>query len=338
MMLKRAAATSSGETYSALLISSVLAAHAKTSRPRASDLASMVLRAAFSTSAPGLLASLVPSGSSSKTLLAALLDGSTLSGKNWNSSAMRRYRTRLAHLIAGLRTRELEYSLLPTLTASGYGSNRGGAAGRTGATRYSLESLAKLCPPLALPTLTANRSTYQRRRGVTYPILQGIAQSLSVTADMPETIMATDGASRSNGAANAPAHDSAPVLLPTLTASSATRGAAVRGKKAQGGPSLQELLLPTLCSRDEKGPGPAHTKSGVDLPQTVGGHLSPEFCEWYMGFPAGHTLPIQRWLEEQDALKRARRESGLRHSETPARRNKRKSSVTSSASSSKPSA
>jgi hypothetical protein len=108
--------------------------------------------------------------------------------------------------------------------------------------------------------------------------------------------------------------------LPTLTASSATRGAAKRGQNAQGGPSLQEaILMPTLTARDEKGPGPAHTKAGSDLPQWVGGHLSPTFCEWFMGFPLGWTEPV----------------IGSPRSATRARRSKRKSPATSSESSSK---
>jgi hypothetical protein len=115
-----------------------------------------------------------------------------------------------------------------------------------------------------------------------------------------------------------PSHQNLP-MLPTLTASSASRGAAVRGKNAQGGPSLQEALLPTLCARDEKGPGPVHTKAGSDLPQAAGGHLSPTFCEWYMGFPVGWTEPV----------------IGSPRSATRARRNKPKSSATSSESSSK---
>lgn len=41
--------------------------------------------------------------------------------------------------------------LLPTLTASSYGSNKGGAAGRVGAPRWSLQSLAQKG---LLPTLT----------------------------------------------------------------------------------------------------------------------------------------------------------------------------------------
>jgi DNA (cytosine-5)-methyltransferase 1 len=38
------------------------------------------------------------------------------------------------------------------------------------------------------------------------------------------------------------------------------------------------------------GPRPTHTKSGVDLPQVLGGHLCPTFCEWFMGYPKDWTL------------------------------------------------
>jgi hypothetical protein len=83
-------------------------------------------------------------------------------------------------------------------------------------------------------------------------------------------------------------------------------------------PSLVEMarrgrLLPTLACRDEKGPGPTHTKSGVDLPQTLGGHLNPMWCLWFMGFPAD-------WLDVDDAHVFAR--SGTRSS-----RSARKSSA-----------
>ena len=88
-------------------------------------------------------------------------------------------------------------------------------------------------------------------------------------------------------------------------------------------PTLQGLaMLPTLCSRDERGPAPKQTKGGRNLPREAGGHLSPEFCEWFMGFPVGHTAPMIG-LE-------------LRRSATVAVRNKRKSSATSSDCLSKP--
>lgn len=64
-------------------------------------------------------------------------------------------------------------------------------------------------------------------------------------------------------------------------------------------PSMQKwaghrALLPTLCARDHKGPGPSHTKGGTDLPTSLGlrgRSLSPTWCEWFMGFPVGWTEP-----------------------------------------------
>jgi hypothetical protein len=53
-------------------------------------------------------------------------------------------------------------------------------------------------------------------------------------------------------------------------------------------------MLPTLTRRDEKGPGPTHTKAGQDLPQSLGGHLSADWCRWFMGFPVG-------WLDVNGA-------------------------------------
>jgi hypothetical protein len=116
------------------------------------------------------------------------------------------------------RTSERECSsLLPTLTARPYGTNQGGAAGRTGKVRESLQTMAK------------------------------------------------------NGR-----------LLPTLT------------RKANLlAPSMHKWaghrLLATLCARDAKGPRQAGTKGSRNLPRELGGHLSPTFCEWLMGFPEGWT-------------------------------------------------
>jgi hypothetical protein len=63
---------------------------------------------------------------------------------------MRRYRSRLQQAISGHRTDDPESSLLPTLTACSYGSNKGGQ--KPGHARHSLQSLAKQG---LLPTLTA---------------------------------------------------------------------------------------------------------------------------------------------------------------------------------------
>jgi hypothetical protein len=83
-------------------------------------------------------------------------------------------------------------------------------------------------------------------------------------------------------------------LLPTLLSSAEDKGGATYGR---GNLTLRGTLelLPTLTTRDEKGPGPANKhKGGKDLPHTLGGHLNPDWCLWFMGFPAG-------WLDVDDA-------------------------------------
>lgn len=64
--------------------------------------------------------------------------------------------------IPELATVERESSLLPTPTASSYGSNQGGAAGRVGKVRYSLEQMARRG---LLPTPTASRRSGLQSHG-----------------------------------------------------------------------------------------------------------------------------------------------------------------------------
>ncbi len=261
--------------------SSASGALVRTSALLATEAASMVLRAAFSTSAPESLASFSPSGSSSKTLLRVLLDGSTLSGQSWESSGMQRYLSRLQQAISARRIDDPESCLLPTLTASTYGSSNNGSP------------------------KDGKREQYAQKGK---PSLFGMAKQ---------------------------------GLLPTLTAT-----ANMLSPSMQKWPCHRNLtMLPTLCARDEKGPGPAHTRSGSDLPQAVGGHLSPTFCEWFMGAPIGFTLPIATHYAEQvvtSPATSASRANGQAlvanaspRSATPARQPSRKSRVKSSASSSR---
>lgn len=84
-------------------------------------------------------------------------------------------------------------------------------------------------------------------------------------------------------------------LLPTLTASSATRGSCP-GEARRHSPNLETVvkLLPTMTRRDDKGPG-TRRSGAADLPASLGGHLNPTWCLWFMGFPAD-------WLDVDDAL------------------------------------
>lgn len=120
------------------------------------------------------------------------------------------------------------FAKLPTPTAKSYGSNQGGAAGRTGKVRHSLDAMARMGK---LPTPQAS---------------DGLGG--------PRGVNATKGFRQLKTLA-------AQGKLPTTTASAGTRGKAVRGKNAQGGPSLGESVT---------GPGR---------------RLNPRFVEWMMGIP-----------------------------------------------------
>ena len=317
---------------------------ARTSRPLAHELALMVLRAASGSSASGSSPSLLPAGWSWRTWRVVQRTGSPTSGQGWRDSDTRAYRSRLRQATVELRTGEPESSSWPTLTTA----------------RNLLSPSMEKWPAhrRLLPTLTAESygSTNNGTR-------DGSTSYLTAGTESLET-MARKG--RLNEARVERA------LLPTLTASSATRGTAMRGQNAQGGPSLQEAiemgmtvptltkseatrgsqqtyargnptltgmarsLSPTLCARDAKGPGPGHTKGGDDLPKKAGGHLSPEFCEWFMGYPIGWTEVETGPSPRRNLRKERRRQEAKRQAQgsessgsgTPSSRTKRKSSAT----------
>ena len=65
------------------------------------------------------------------------------SSKTWKALVILRRGEYSARLKSERLTRENESTFLPTPSATQYGSNQGGAAGRTGKVRHSLESMAK---------------------------------------------------------------------------------------------------------------------------------------------------------------------------------------------------
>lgn len=64
--------------------------------------------------------------------------------------------------------------LLPAPTATSYGSNRGGAAGRKGAARLSLEQMALRG---ALPTPCVSRKTWNKKGDATFAGLGMVAET-----------------------------------------------------------------------------------------------------------------------------------------------------------------
>lgn len=129
---------------------------AKISRARERARAYLESAQACGLSLPGSSKSSALDGSLSKTSPAALSDGSIKCDHTWEGSAMKRYRSLSQRKMSELLTSGAGSSLLPTPSASRYGSNKGGAKGRTRKERPSLDTLAKR-GLLATPTATANQ-------------------------------------------------------------------------------------------------------------------------------------------------------------------------------------
>lgn len=113
---------------------------------------------------------------------------------------------------------------------------------------------------------------------------------------------------------------SAAKLWPTPTASLADKGGRITPRKSREGGTLIEAvssrMWPTPCASAAKGSSPAALtrKSGKDrsndridhaVMASDGGQLNPEWVEWLMGWPIGHTAlePLataryQEWLQQ----------------------------------------
>ncbi len=66
-------------------------------------------------------------------------------------------------------------------------------------------------------------------------------------------------------------------------------------------------LLPAVMGRDWRSPGnPLHPRlqrsNGLPLNETLGVYLSPEICEWVMGFPPGWSELPPKDPSASDAL------------------------------------
>lgn len=113
---------------------------------------------------------------------------------------------------------------------------------------------------------------------------------------------------------------SAAKLWPTPTASLADKGGRITPRKGREGGTLIEAvssrMWPTPCASASKGSSPAalKRKSGKDrsndridhaVMASDGGQLNPEWVEWLMGWPIGHTAlePLEtakyrEWLQQ----------------------------------------
>lgn len=287
----------SAPTTSSLPTSSAGASPARMSLELAKELASLVLNGAYGASFGESSASSDQLGWWSKTSRLAQRSGWIPSLGTWNSSAMRRYRSRFrqlmsAHPISGAGSSLLAAlygelpRLLPTPTVKGNHAKKehGGKSGDGLATAINRIGL--------LPTPTSNDSS----RGDCPSERQRRNPALPTAAKLLPTPTSRDATSGPGHAATAQGSPNLrTVLLPTPTASS--YGSNKGGAAGREGPerlSLEAMgkrgLLPTPCARDYKGSPGQGTKGGQSLPRALGQTrrcLNPAFVEWMMGFPPG---------------------------------------------------
>ena len=150
---------------------------------------------------------------------------------------------------------------LPTPSAQSYGSNQGGAAGRTGKARPSLDTMAR---HNLWPTPRASDATAGPEATKTRP----------------------SGAKGSTNLAGAAA------MWPTPSASLGSHGGLVTPSKARAGETLIEAvsldMWPTPTARGASR-GAGWDRPGRPLSERAGGPLNPTWVEWLMGFPLGWT-------------------------------------------------
>lgn len=152
----------------------VVDSRARTSAPQANVAGFRASDLGYGESTSGSSARSRRASSSSKTLRVALEGGCPLCGEICTCWGTVPVPTRFLPPTSERLTSEGVSSLLPTPTASTYGSNQGGAAGRKGAVRLSLEAMARRG---LLPTPRAQRTTYDTRHGKIYAAIGSLAGS-----------------------------------------------------------------------------------------------------------------------------------------------------------------
>ena len=200
------------------------------------------------------------------------------SSQTWKQIVTKRrgeYLARLksAHLIAGS-----ESSYLPTPTATTYGSNQGGAAGRTGKVRHSLESIAKrnLWPT---PTTQDNPQIGgkdKRRTTLGGAVRDWPTPAANVRDASPRWTKTRNGKQEPE-----PNLAAAVMTWPTPSARD-HKGGYIGGRMRNGKVSLDTLdvAVQHLSNKDQKS-----------------GTLNPNWVEWLMGLPTGWT-DLGSWATE----------------------------------------
>lgn len=197
----------------------------------------------------------------------------------------------------GLLTGERESGLLPTPSASSYGTNQGGAAGRVGPLRPSLETMAreglwpkslttavKTWPTPSESAAKQGQNKSDGRRGQT---LVGAARGQMWPTPTIDGNYNRKGLSKTSGDG-----------LATVVAQ--TRKTWLTPKTPTGGGKPQ---------RTTKGGGLRKLEDQVA--QEAVGQLNPQWVEWLMGWPSGWTALEELEPEEFKRWERGAREGTL---------------------------
>lgn len=276
------------------------------------------------------LAKLDPTTSSWKTFQHSLVEDSETFSETWPRSGT--MRSGIAYLLPQLvpLTDETGYGLLPTPASTAYGSNQGGAMGRVGPVRLSLESMARQD---RWPTPTADDAKNGANRtatrynpnskhhdGVTltdairmWPTPRSSPNENRQTKPTPSQLAGEHGMNLST----------AVQMWPTPTARdwrSESCSPQVQNKlhaKTRGKTLSWEVTWATPTAGDANIAGVnQHTHTlGRQIRREEGtGLLNPTWVEWLMGFPLEWTV-LEPW--EMPWSRRSRKLSGKRFKKKP---------------------
>jgi hypothetical protein len=192
------------------------------------------------------------------------------SSRTWKDLVMRRRGEYSARLKSARHIRESESISLPTPSATSYGSNQGGAAGRTGKVRHSLESMAK---HNLWPTPTAqdnNQIKGKDKRGTT---LGGAVRNWPTPTANSRDATPRWTKTRNGKQLVEPNLAGAVQTWPTPSAMD-HKGGYIGGRIRNGKVSFDTLdvAVQHVSNKDKKS-----------------GTLNPDWVEWLMGVPTGWT-------------------------------------------------
>jgi DNA (cytosine-5)-methyltransferase 1 len=188
----------------------------------------------------------------------------------------------LFQLVPSMRnTEEIDVSLLPTPTATSYGTNQGGAMGRTGKVRPSLQTMARhnLWPTpdasqrgARSTDLVVNESTVKRRNSG-----QKRGMDLQTAVKLWPTPTTQE------------------IEHPKAELTQSGRRLSKEGKSSHSLNLADSVKIwPTPTVKGNYNKEGLSKKSGDGLAtavkkESVSGSLNPEWVEWLMGFPTGWT-------------------------------------------------